>query len=232
MRSRSRYCGMRIPGSSVPSIAAAGVVLSLLDAVIASTLSSSRGRSAWCRPSATPSLPSPSLLTGHPFVVGCSAVAIAVAVRARGRPARTSRASHLARVWSRGRQSSARRRATCARLPCASSPAGPAASGSPSALLAAFGLTATLPLATVVVLAGGLSTLVPTPGGAGTQQVLLVYALRQTATAASALSFSVGMQFGITTVNTLVGLIALMILFRTLRPRAALRAIRAPRTGA
>ena len=93
-------------------------------------------------------------------------------------------------------------------------------------LLAAFGLPATVPLAVLVVVAGGLSTLVPTPGGAGTQQVLLVYALQQTASTAAALSFSVGMQVGITAVNTVIGLTALMFMFRTLRPVAAVREAR------
>ena len=93
-------------------------------------------------------------------------------------------------------------------------------------LLAAFGLPATVPLAVLVVVAGGLSTLAPTPGGAGTQQVLLVYALQQTASTAAALSFSVGMQVGITTVNTIIGLTALMFMFRTLRTVAAVRAAR------
>jgi uncharacterized membrane protein YbhN (UPF0104 family) len=96
-------------------------------------------------------------------------------------------------------------------------------------LLAAFGLPATVPLALLVVVAGGLSTLVPVPGGAGTQQVLLVYALQQTASTASALSFSVGMQVGITAFNTMIGLAALMLMFRTLRPVAAVRAARGGR---
>ena len=43
---------------------------------------------------------------------------------------------------------------------------------------------------------------------------------------AAALSFSVGMQVGITTVNTLIGLTAMMLMFRTLRPVAAVRAAR------
>ena len=93
-------------------------------------------------------------------------------------------------------------------------------------LLSAFGLPATVPLALLVVVAGGLSTLVPTPGGAGTQQVLLVYALQQTASTAAALSFSVGMQVGVTTVNTAIGIMAMMLMFRTLRPIAAVREAR------
>ena len=59
------------------------------------------------------------------------------------------------------------------------------------AMLAAFGVPATLPIAGLVVVAGGMSTLVPaTPGGAGTQQLLIVVALQHVASAASALSFS------------------------------------------
>ena len=100
-------------------------------------------------------------------------------------------------------------------------------------MLAAFGLPATLPLAAIVVVAGGLSTLVPaTPGGAGTQQLLIVYALHSAVSAASALSFSIGMQVGITAVNTLVGLAGLALLLGTLRPGAVRAALRgAPSAG-
>ena len=70
----------------------------------------------------------------------------------------------------------------------------------------------------------GLSTLVPlTPGGAGTQQVMLAYALSQTATAAAVVSFSIGMQAGITAVNAMLGLAGAMVAFRTVRPVGALR---------
>jgi uncharacterized membrane protein YbhN (UPF0104 family) len=95
------------------------------------------------------------------------------------------------------------------------------------AMLAAFGVPATLPIAGLVVVASGMSTLVPaTPGGAGTQQLLIVVALQQVATAASALSFSIGMQVGVTLVNTIVGVVAIMLVFGTMRPatiRAELR---------
>ena len=63
-----------------------------------------------------------------------------------------------------------------------------------------------------------------TPGGAGTQQVLLTLALQQTASAAAVVSFSVGMQAGITAVNALLGLAAAMAVCRTVRPVAAVRA--------
>lgn len=101
-------------------------------------------------------------------------------------------------------------------------------------LLAAFGLHATVPRAALVMVLCGASTLVPlTPGGAGTQQVMLTYALSQVATAAAILSFSVGMQAGITAVNALLGLAAGMIAFRTVRPLRALRSgLRLARAGA
>jgi uncharacterized membrane protein YbhN (UPF0104 family) len=98
--------------------------------------------------------------------------------------------------------------------------------GATFAMLAAFGVPATLPIAGLVVVASGMSTLVPaTPGGAGTQQLLVVVALQQVASAASALSFSIGMQVGVTLVNTTIGILAMTLVFRTMRP-AALRALR------
>jgi uncharacterized membrane protein YbhN (UPF0104 family) len=101
-------------------------------------------------------------------------------------------------------------------------------------LLAAFALDASVPRAALVMVLCGASTLVPlTPGGAGTQQVMLAYALSQVATAAAVMSFSVGMQAGITAVNALLGVAAGMIAFRTLRPVRAVRSgLRLARAGA
>jgi uncharacterized membrane protein YbhN (UPF0104 family) len=92
-------------------------------------------------------------------------------------------------------------------------------------LLHAFHIHAGLGEALAVVVLGGLSAAVPAaPGGAGTQQVLVVYALQRVATATAALSFAVGMQAGISTLNAALGVCALLVLFRTTRPLAALRA--------
>jgi uncharacterized membrane protein YbhN (UPF0104 family) len=92
-------------------------------------------------------------------------------------------------------------------------------------LLLAFGLDASVPRAALVMVLCGASTLVPlTPGGAGTQQVMVAYALSQVATAAAVVSFSVGMQAGITLVNALLGVAAGMVAFGTLRPVGAVRA--------
>ena len=66
----------------------------------------------------------------------------------------------------------------------------------------AFGIQAGLATAALVVVFNGLSTAVPVPGGVGTQQVLTAYALRGAVPLAGAVSFSVGMQVGITAVNT------------------------------
>jgi uncharacterized membrane protein YbhN (UPF0104 family) len=91
-------------------------------------------------------------------------------------------------------------------------------------LLAAFQVRAGLMVAVLVVVVGGLSTSVSvTPGGAGTQQLLHAYTLQGTATAASAVSFSAGMQVAATMVNSLVGIAGAMILFRTVRPHHAVR---------
>jgi uncharacterized protein (TIRG00374 family) len=92
-------------------------------------------------------------------------------------------------------------------------------------LLVAFSLPASPRLAMLVVVLAGPSTLVPaTPGCMGTQQLLLVYALQGTVAAATALSFSVGMQITVTATNTLIGLVAVMVVFRTFRPLAAIAA--------
>jgi hypothetical protein len=94
-------------------------------------------------------------------------------------------------------------------------------------VLEAFRIEAGLETALLVVVLNGLSTAVPVPGGAGSQQILATYALQGVISTAAAVSFSISMQVGITAVNTTVGLLAMMILFRTMRPLAAARSARA-----
>ncbi len=216
---------LRIPGSSVPTLVSAGVLLTLLDALIGSSLIVTAWAIGALPVLPSPQLPSLGLLTGHLFAVGGIAVAVAALAATVARPlARRARG-----IWARVEQGGAilRTPTRYLRSVVTLQLAGwTCRIGVAFSLLAAFGLTATVPIAVLVVVAGGLSTLVPTPGGAGTQQVLLVYALQQTATTAAALSFSVGMQVGVTTVNTLIGLTAMMLMFKTLRPVAAVRAAR------
>ena len=90
-------------------------------------------------------------------------------------------------------------------------------------VLSAFRIEAGIATAALLVVFNGLSTAVPVPGGVGTQQLLAAYALRGAAPLAGAVSFSVGMQVGVTVVNTIVGLTALMLMLRTFRPVAAVR---------
>jgi uncharacterized membrane protein YbhN (UPF0104 family) len=94
-------------------------------------------------------------------------------------------------------------------------------------VLEAFRIQAGLETALLVVVLNGLSTAVPVPGGAGSQQLLATYALQGVISTAAAVSFSLSMQVGITAVNTTVGLLAMMLLFRTMRPLAAARSARA-----
>ena len=73
----------------------------------------------------------------------------------------------------------------------------------------------------------GLSTLLPfTPGGAGTQQAVLVFAMRGTAAASAVLAFSVGMQIVTVAVNVALGFGALALMLRTLNVRRHLFAAR------
>jgi glycosyltransferase 2 family protein len=96
-------------------------------------------------------------------------------------------------------------------------------------VLQAFHIQAGLAPAMLVVALSGLA--LPVPGGAGSHQVLAAYALQGAISTAGAVSFSVGLQVGITAVNTAVGLMALMLLFRTARPLAAIRAASAGAAG-
>lgn len=99
-------------------------------------------------------------------------------------------------------------------------------------MLSAFGIPASVQLAALVVVVGGMSTLVPVPGGAGTQQALVAFALAGIAPASQAIAFSVGMQLGVTAVNTTIALLAAMWAFGHLHPvravRAALASVRPP----
>lgn len=221
---------LRIPGSSVPTLVSAGVLLTVLDALIGAALIGGALGFGLVPSLPAPQIPSLAVITSHPVEIGAATLAlVVVAVLVAGPLSRRARG-----LWLHVEQGGAilRTPARYVRNVVTLQLAGWACrTGVAFCLLAAFGLPATLPLAVLVVVAGGLSTLVPTPGGAGTQQVLLVYALQQTASTAAALSFSVGMQVGITTVNTIIGLTALMFMFRTLRPVAAVRAARRTTAG-
>jgi uncharacterized membrane protein YbhN (UPF0104 family) len=95
-----------------------------------------------------------------------------------------------------------------------------ARAGSVYWFLRAFHIDATAETTIAVLVVQGLSTTLPfTPGGAGTQQAVLVIALGAAATRSSVLAFSVGMQLVTVAVNLVIGFAAIAIMLRTLRWR-------------
>lgn len=171
----------------------------------------------------TPGLPAvASTLLGTPWLVAGAIVALVVLGRYLHRRA----AGPLRRAWTQVAQGVAVLRAPgrYARTVLAvQGLAWSARIGVVFCLLHAFGIPASYPLAALVVVVGGLSTLVPVPGGGGAQQALAVFVLAGVASTSSVLSFSIGMQLGITLANTTIGLVAAMLVFGRLHPLAALR---------
>jgi hypothetical protein len=209
----------RIPGSSAPTIAASLGVVLLLDAIIGGALVCG----LWSV-GVLPTLPSPPL-DKLPLVVGAVLLAggaAAVAVLARPglvRPLAARLVCGLAILRAPGRYLLTVVPFQLGAWACRI--------GVVFFVLHAFGFDAGPETAALVVVLTGVSTAVPVPGGAGTQQVLATYALAGIASVAGAVSFSIGMQVGVTIVNTTIGLLAAMLLFRSIRPLAAVRAARA-----
>jgi glycosyltransferase 2 family protein len=78
----------------------------------------------------------------------------------------------------------------------------------------------------VLVMMGvqAVSTLTPfTPGGAGAQQALMVYAFRDVAPRSTLLAYSVGQQIAIAAFNVICSLVAIFLMLRTLSIRAVVR---------
>jgi uncharacterized membrane protein YbhN (UPF0104 family) len=89
--------------------------------------------------------------------------------------------------------------------------------------LRAFRITASIHNALLTQVVQSLSTLFPiTPGGAGTEQGLLVYVFRGHEAATPLLSYSVGMKIALTVFNVVLGFSVLLLMVRTLSPRRAL----------
>jgi uncharacterized membrane protein YbhN (UPF0104 family) len=83
--------------------------------------------------------------------------------------------------------------------------------------LHAFHVGGGLNHAALALVAGSVTSVMPlTPGGVGTQQALLMVLLAGVATPATVLSFSVGTQLVMTTVNVLVGGACMGMMLRTL----------------
>jgi uncharacterized membrane protein YbhN (UPF0104 family) len=96
--------------------------------------------------------------------------------------------------------------------------------GSTFFFLRAFHVDATAETTLAVLVVGGLSTMLPfTPGGAGTQQAILVFALAGAAASSTILAFSFGQQLVITIVNVAIGFGAILLMLGTLRWRHHVR---------
>lgn len=208
----------RIAGSAVPTIAAALSVVLVFDAIVGGGLVAA----LWAGGIA-PGIPGP----GAPVLLAAAAAASLLALAVTFAARRSSRARQLlTRAWagvaivrSPGRYLGSVALVQLGAWSCRI--------GVVMLVLAAFGIPPTPTSAVLVLVAGGISTAVPIPGGGGAQQVLVAYALHSTVSASQAIAFSVGMQAGVALVNTLVGLTALMLMFRTLTPAAAVRSARA-----
>lgn len=213
----------RIPGSAIPTIAASLTVVVVLDAVIGACLVGALWTTGVLP--TLPAVPVPGLSGPAPFVgaVVCATLLVA-GVCARRFAGRLRDAGVAALRGVSILRSPARYVGTV--LPFQTG-AWLCRIGVVFLVLQAFRIDAGLVTAVLVVVVTGASTAVPVPGGAGSQQLLVVFALQSVATTASAVSFSLGMQFGITIVNTLVGVTAAMLMFRTIRPLTVLREARA-----
>lgn len=207
----------RIAGSAVPTIAAALSVVLVFDAIVGGGLVAA----LWAGGIA-PGIPAP----GAPVLLAAAAAASLVALGVTFAGRRSSRARQLlTRAWagvaivrSPGRYLRSVALVQLGAWSCRI--------GVVMLVLAAFGIPPTPTSAVLVLVAGGISTAVPIPGGGGAQQVLVAYALHSTVSVSQAIAFSVGMQAGVALVNTLVGLTALMLMFRTVTPAAAVRSAR------
>jgi hypothetical protein len=210
----------QIPRSTLPTIAGALSLVVMLDALLGLLLASG----LWAGGIA-PGLPLRAVVDKAPIIaLVCGTLGIALAVCLRARPgvvrAVISRAAAGARVLR------SPRRYLRAVVPFQLAALG-CRIGVVFLVLGAFHIHAGLETAALLVVLGGLSTAVPVPGGVGAQQVLATFALQGIVSAAGAVSFSLGLQVGITFVNTVIGLAGAMILFRTIRPLTAVRAVRA-----
>jgi uncharacterized membrane protein YbhN (UPF0104 family) len=90
-------------------------------------------------------------------------------------------------------------------------------------VLAAFNIHVGIETAIVLVVLNGLAAAIPIPGGGGTQQVLAAYVLASVTTVAEAVSFSLSLQLGVTIVNTVGGMFAMLLLVRSHNPLEAVR---------
>jgi glycosyltransferase 2 family protein len=212
-----------ISGSSTPMIVAALGVLSLFDAVVGAAIILTLIATG-----TVPGINPTHLIALNPriaAVVAAVVLALGVAVTLSSRLHRRLRAAagqalgSLAVLRTPGRYLRSVAALQAAAWACRL--------GVAATLLDAFGLRPTLATAATVVVLGGLAGLVPgSPGGLGSQQLVLAYALGATAATASIVVFSVGMQLAIAGFQIMLGIAALMLMLRVAHPLRAMRELR------
>jgi hypothetical protein len=222
------------PGSSVPAIASGMGVLSGVDALIGSAVLTT----LWAT-GAIPSIPSPmDLVTGladmaysmpEALIIGGAAIGAVGVVSTRWL---TPRLRHFVRQLGEGiRVARSPRRYVSTVLPFQLG-AWVVRVTSMLLLLAAFGLPAHPALAAAVVTGGGIASLVPTPGGIGAHQAMLVLLMHGAVPAANVVAFSVTVQALTAALNIIIGTMAMMWMVGTMRPAAAVRhCLRLGRSG-
>lgn len=211
----------QIPGSSVPTVAGSLTVVLALDAVFGACLVGALWAGGVLPSLPVPAPPGPAGLVAALGLAGAAGTALLLL---RRRPPLLGR---LVSAWARGLAVLRRPRLYAATVLPFQLAAWACRIAVVFLVLQAFHIEAGIATAALLVVLNGASTAVPVPGGAGSQQVLAAYALQGSVSTAGAVSFSLGMQVGVTAVNGAVGLAAAMLLFRTLRPLGAIRAARA-----
>jgi uncharacterized membrane protein YbhN (UPF0104 family) len=215
----------RLEGSTTPTILAAMIVETLVDAVFGiGILGFALTQHVLPRVPELPSIPAFewSWAAANPTVTAIIAVFVALGAMLAMRHVKRASAAFAARV---------RQGFTILRVPRRYflRVALPQVIGwgcrvaSAAFFLEAFGIPGTVRNAVLVMVVGSLTTLLPvTPGGVGTQQALIVVVLGGAASDGQLLSFSVGMQAAVAIANALIGGLALVLMLRTLSLRSAI----------
>ena len=215
---------LQIERSKTPAVLGSLAVMGILDAVISIALTVTVLVTG-----SVPGARSAAVIPHPGWIVPAVAVGVlALAVAAVSRPAVRRRVSGLARNVAEATAIMRQPRRYLHEVALFQLAAWVCKLSVAATLLAAFGLRPTLGSAMLVVVVGSLSALVPaSPGGLGTQQLLLVYALGAGVAAGQIVAFSLGMQMTIMLFQTLLGMVAIMVAVRIAHPVRAMRAARA-----
>ena len=212
---RVLLAGRSIPDACTASVASSLLVETLLDAVVGAALI---GWAVWSGALPLARL-SPGAIDPRLAVViaGVAGAGLAWAGLTHGR----TQVQRLLRGLARGLAILGHPRAYAVRVAAPQALGWGFRVGSTLLLLQAFHIAGGLDAAVLALVAGSVATLVPlTPGGFGTQQALLALLLAPYASPAAAISYGLGSQLVITTVNVALGGTCLGLMLGTMPWRA------------